>query len=326
MILVTGGAGYIGSHTVKALKKAGFQPLIFDNFSTGHRAFIKGTPAFEGDICNSDDLARAFAEYPIDGVLHFAGRALVGESIEKPELYYETNLHGGLSLLNAMKTCGVKFLIFSSSCATYGTPQQVPISEDHAQNPINPYGDSKLAFERAMRWFHEAHGLRYLSLRYFNAAGADAEGEFGEDHDPETHLIPLVLKAAAGRHPEVKILGTDYPTPDGTCVRDYIHVTDLASAHVMGLEALMGGRVESQAINLGTGSGCSVREVIEAARRITGKDFFARETVRRPGDPPTLIAAVDRARKVLGWTAVESGLDNIIRSAWNWASKTNQAW
>ena len=193
MILVTGGAGYIGSHTVKALKKAGFQPLIFDNFSTGHRAFIKSTPAFEGDIRNSDDLARAFAEFPIDGVLHFAGKALVGESVEKPELYYETNVQGGLNLLNAMKTCGVKFLIFSSSCATYGTPQQVPISEDHAQNPINPYGDSKFAFERAMKWFHEAHGLRYLSLRYFNAAGADAEGEYGEAHDPETHLIPLVL-------------------------------------------------------------------------------------------------------------------------------------
>src|SRR5439155_16828309 len=172
-----------------------------------------------------------------------------------------------------------------------------------------------------MRWFHEAHGLRYLSLRYFNAAGADAEGEYGEDHEPETHLIPLVLEAAAARRPEVQIHGTDYPTPDGTCVRDYIHVTDLASAHVMGLEALMGGRVESQAINLGTGSGYSVREVIEAARRITGKDFFVSETARRPGDPPTLIAAVDRAKKVLGWTAVESGLENIIRSAWNWASR-----
>jgi len=272
-------------------------------------------------MCNSDDLARAFAEYPIDGVLHFAGKALVGESFEKPELYYETNLQGGLNLLNAMKTCGVKVLIFSSSCATYGTPQQVPISEDHPQNPINPYGDSKLAFEHAMRWFHEAHGLRYLSLRYFNAAGADAEGEYGEDHEPETHLIPLVLEAAAARRPEVQIHGTDYPTPDGTCVRDYIHVTDLASAHVMGLEALMGGRVESQAINLGTGSGYSVREVIEAAGRITGKDFFVRETARRPGDPPTLIAAVDRAKKVLGWTAVESGLEEIIRSAWNWARK-----
>src|SRR3989454_7280884 len=245
VILVTGGAGYIGSHSVKALKKAGFQPLIFDNFSTGHHPFIKGTTAFEGDIRNSEDLARAFAEYPIDGVLHFAGKALVAESMEKPELYYETNLQGGLNLLNAMMKCDAKYLIFSSTCATYGNPQQVPIPEDHPQNPINPYGESKFAFERAMRWFHQAHGLQYLSLRYFNAAGADGDGEYGEDHDAETHLIPLVLDAAAGRRPEVTIFGTDYPTPDGTCQRDYIHVTDLASAHVIGLQALMEGRVES---------------------------------------------------------------------------------
>jgi len=321
VILVTGGAGYIGSHTVKALKKAGLQPLIFDNFSTGHHSFIKGTAAFEGDIRNSEDLARAFAEYPIDGVLHFAGKALVAESIEKPELYYETNLQGGLNLLNAMVKCGAKYLIFSSTCATYGNPAQVPITENHPQNPINPYGESKLAFERAMRWFHHAHGLQYLSLRYFNAAGADAEGEYGEDHDPETHLIPLVLDAAAGRRPEVKIFGTDYPTPDGTCLRDYIHVTDLASAHVVGLQGLIKGRVEAQAINLGTGYGYSVREVIEAARRITGKEFLVRETSRRPGDPPELIAAVDRAKKVLGWTAVHGDLENIIESAWNWACK-----
>jgi len=322
MILVTGGAGYIGSHTIKALKKAGFQPLIFDNFSTGHRSFIKGTPTYEGDVCNPDDLGRAFAEYSIDGVLHFAGRALVGESIEKPELYYETNLKGGLNLLSAMKNCATRYLIFSSTCATYGEPQHVPIPEDHPQNPINPYGDSKLAFERALRWFHRAHGLEYLSLRYFNAAGADPDGEFGEDHDPETHLIPLVLDTATGRRPEVQILGTDYPTPDGTCLRDYIHVTDLARAHVMGLQALMESRVESQAINLGTGHGYSVREVIETARRITGKDFTVRETARRPGDPPRLVAAVDRAKKVLGWSAIESDLDNIVRSAWNWTRRS----
>ena len=318
MILVTGGAGYIGSHTVKALKQAGLQPLIFDNFSTGHRSFIKATPVFEGDVSNPGDLAQMFAEYPIEGVLHFAGKALVGESVEKPELYYDINLKGGLNLLAAMKHCGVKFLIFSSTCAVYGHPQEVPISEDHPQNPINPYGDSKLAFERAMRWFHEAHGLEYLSLRYFNAAGADRDGEFGEDHDPETHLIPLVLDAAAGRRPEVRIFGTDYPTPDGTCLRDYIHVTDLARAHVLGLQELMEGRAQSQAINLGTGHGYSVREVIETARRITGKNFAVRETTRRPGDPPRLVASADRAKKVLGWNAVESDLDNIVRSAWNW--------
>src|SRR5437867_5527111 len=302
MILVTGGAGYIGSHTVKALKKAGLQPLIFDNFSTGHHSFIKGTAAFEGDIRNSEDLARAFAEYPIDGVLHFTGKALVAESIEKPELYYETNLQGGLNLLNAMVKCGAKYLIFSSTCATYGNPAQVPITENHPQNPINPYGESKLAFERAMRWFHKAHGLEYLSLRYFNAAGADADGEFGEDHNPETHLIPLALQAAIGHRAEVQIFGTDYPTPDGTCIRDYIHVSDLARAHVAGLQVLMEGRVQSQALNLGTGGGYSVREVIESVRRITGRDFAVRETARRPGDPPQLVASVNRAKDLLGWT------------------------
>jgi UDP-glucose-4-epimerase GalE len=318
VILVTGGAGYIGSHTVKALKAAGLQPVIFDDFSTGHRSFLRGTPAVEGDLCNPRDLAAAFSKDAIEGVLHFAGKALVGESTEKPELYYQTNVLGGLNLLNAMKQHGVKYLIFSSSCATYGVPEKIPIREDHPQNPINPYGDSKLAFERVMRWFHEAHGLEYLSLRYFNAAGADADGECGEDHAPETHLIPLVLQAAAGSRPDVQVFGTDYPTPDGTCLRDYIHVSDLARAHVLGLQALMQGRIQSQAINLGTGHGYSVREVIETVRRVTGRDFKIRETGRRAGDPPELVAAVDRAEEVLGWTATESNLDNIVKSAWNW--------
>src|SRR5215831_3221478 len=309
MILVTGGAGYIGSHTIKALKAAGLQPVIFDNFSTGHRSFVKGTPAFEGDLCNSSDVSEVFSEYGIDGVLHFAGNAVVGESTEKPELYYQTNLLGGLNLLNAMKRCDVKYLIFSSTCATYGLPQSLPLRENHPQNPISPYGETKLAFERTMRWFHDAHGLEYLSLRYFNAAGADAHGEFGEDHNPETHLIPLVLEAAAGRRPDVQIFGTDYPTPDGTCIRDYIHVTDLARAHVVGLQALMEERLQSQAFNLGTGHGYSVRQVIEAARRITGREFKVRETNRRAGDPSELVAAVDRAKELLRWTAVESDLD-----------------
>ena len=321
MILVTGGAGYIGSHTVKALNHAGFQPIIFDNFSTGHRSFVKGTPTVEGDICNPQDLDLVFSEYRIDGVLHFAGKALVGESIEKPELYYETNLKGGLNLLNAMKNCSVKYLIFSSTCATYGEPLQVPIPEDHAQKPINPYGESKLAFERALPWFQRAYGMQYLSLRYFNAAGADRDGEFGEDHDPETHLIPLVLDAASGRRADVKIFGTDYPTPDGTCLRDYIHVADLARAHVVGLKALMDGHIESQAINLGTGQGYSVREVIDAARRVTGRDFRVVETKRRAGDPPILVAAGDRAKKVLDWQATESDLDNIVRTAWNYCRR-----
>jgi UDP-glucose-4-epimerase GalE len=321
VILVTGGAGYIGSHTVKALKAAGLQPLIFDNLSTGHRSFIKGTPFLEGDIRQPGDLARAFGEHPIEGVLHFAGKALVGESTEKPEIYYETNFLGGMNLLNAMRNGGVKYLIFSSTCATYGVPQRVPIPEDHPQNPINPYGETKLAFERAMHWFHEAHGLKYLSLRYFNAAGADAEGGFGEDHDPETHLIPLVLDAAAGRRPEVQIFGTDYPTPDGTCLRDYIHVSDLARAHALGLQSLMKDGVQSQAINLGTGHGYSVREVIDAARRITGREFKVRESARRAGDPPELVGAVDCAKKVLGWIAVESDLNRIVETSWKWACR-----
>src|SRR6185436_15295206 len=234
---------------------------------------------------------------------------------------YETNFLGGLNLLNAMKNYGAKYLIFSSTCATYGVPQRVPITEDHPQDPINPYGDTKLAFERAMRWFHEAHGLEYLSLRYFNAAGADTDGEFGEDHDPESHLIPLVLDAAAGRRPDVQIFGTDYPTPDGTCLRDYIHVVDLARAHITGLQALMRNEIQSQAINLGTGHGYSVRDVIGAVRRVTGRDFNVREVARRSGDPPALVAAPGRAKDVLGWTAVESSLDNIVSSAWQWHTR-----
>ena len=318
MILVTGGAGYIGSHTVKALKAAGLDPVIFDNFSTGHRSFVKSTPAFEGDLANPNDLKRVFSEYAIEGVLHFAGKALVPESVTCPEVYYATNVLGGLNLLNAMRERGVRYLIFSSTCATYGMPKTVPIREDDPQNPINPYGDSKLAFERALRWFRNAHGIEFLSLRYFNAAGADAEGEFGEDHNPETHLIPLVLDAASGKRTHVQILGTDYPTPDGTCLRDYIHVTDLARAHVVGLQALMNGKIESQALNLGTGHGYSVREVIECVRLVTGRSFQVHESSRRPGDPPELVAAVDRAKQLLGWSAVESDLQNIVQTAWKW--------
>ena len=318
MILVTGGAGYIGSHTTKALRKSGFEPLIFDNFSTGHSEFVGNTKLVEGDLCNPQDLKRAFEANPIEGVLHFAGKALVPESHRSPELYYDTNVTGGINLLTAMKNSGVKHIIFSSTCATYGVPENIPIDESTPQRPINPYGETKLAFERALRWFRETYGIEYLALRYFNAAGADENGQFGEDHDPETHLIPLVLDAAMQRKAEVKIFGTDYPTPDGTCLRDYIHVSDLASAHVAGLEALLAGQVDSQAINLGTGSGYSVREVVETARRITGCDFPVVETVRREGDPPALVAAVERARAKLGWKAEMSDLEQIIASAWKW--------
>ena len=325
MILVTGGAGYIGRHTVKALQKDGFEPLIFDNFSTGHRDFVRETPCVEGDLANPADLDRVFGKYTIEGVLHFAGKALVPESHKDPELYYRTNVAGGINLLAAMNRFNVRHIIFSSTCATYGIPQEVPITEDCPQKPINPYGETKLAFEKALRWFDESHGLAYLSLRYFNAAGADPEGEFGEDHNPETHLIPLVFDAAMGRRPEVRILGVDYPTPDGTCVRDYIHVSDLARAHVVGMRALIDGRLQSQAINLGTGSGYSVREVVDTIRRVTGKNFAVREAARREGDPPVLVAAVDRARQYLGWTAEMSSLEKITDSAWNWHHRRFQS-
>ena len=259
-----------------------------------------------------------FAQYPIEGVMHFAGRALVGESHEKPELYQQINVGGGMNLLAAMDKAGVKHLIFSSTCATYGMPEKIPIREETPQNPINPYGESKLKFERAIVNAHAENNLEYLSLRYFNAAGADADGEFGEDHIPETHLIPLVFDAAMGRRPEVQILGVDYPTPDGTCLRDYIHVTDLARAHVIGMKALIEGRVKSQAINLGTGSGFSVREVIDATRRVTMKDFVVREMPRSRAIRRLWSQRVDRAKSVLGWNAEVSGLEQIIASAWAW--------
>jgi UDP-glucose-4-epimerase GalE len=316
MILVTGGAGYIGSHTVRALQRAGFEPLIFDNFSTGHRRFAAGIPFIEGDLLNPADLDRAFAAAPIEGVLHFAGLALVPESHRHPERYYQVNVAGGVNLLTAMHRRGVKRLVFSSTCATYGIPAMTPIREDFPQTPVNPYGETKLAFERALRWFGESYGLYYLSLRYFNAAGADPGGGIGEDHHDETHLIPLILDAAMGRRSSITIFGTDYPTPDGTCIRDYIHVNDLADAHVAALKAL-GEGVQSQALNLGTGRGHSVREVIETARRITAREFLVQEASRRAGDPPALVADPRRAEALLGWKS-QLGLTEIVESAWNW--------
>ena len=325
MILVTGGAGYIGSHTVQALKDSGFEPAIFDDFSSGHRDFVGDTPSVEGDIRRPRDLRKVFERFKINGVIHFAGRAEVAESRDCPELYYETNLGGGLNLLNTMRTAGVRHLIFSSTCAVYGIPETPSIAEDHPQSPINPYGETKLAFERALDWFHAAHGLEHLSLRYFNAAGADANARFGEDHDPETHLVPLVLEAAARLRPAVTIHGTDYPTKDGTCVRDYIHVTDLAAAHVSGLQRLLGGDLTSQAINLGTGRGASVREVIDTARTVTGRDFRVEEGMRREGDPPRLVAAAERAADLLDWRPEHSRLSNIVETAWRWLEKRTTA-
>jgi len=321
MILVTGGAGYVGSHAVQALKDVGIKPVIFDDFSSGHRDFVGDTPAVEGDIRRPTDLREAFKRFEIEGVIHFAGRAETAQSQENPELYYETNVGGGLNLLNAMRAAGVRHLIFSSSCATYGIAKTPSISEDHPQSPINPYGETKLVFERALEWFHIAHGIEYLALRYFNAAGADADARFGEDHDPETHLIPLVLEAAAGLRLSVTINGTEYPTEDGTCIRDYVHVTDLATAHVSGLQRLMAGTLASQAVNLGTGEGVSVREVINAVRKITGRDFTIAEGLPREGDPPRLVARVERAADLLNWEPEHSRLSNIVETAWNWLEK-----
>jgi UDP-glucose-4-epimerase GalE len=321
VILVTGGGGYIGSHTVKALGEAGFRLVVFDDFSTGHRDFVRGVDVIEGDLGRMTDVQSVFDRHAIEGVVHFAGRALVGESSKRPELYYATNVVGGLNLLNAMRDAGVTNLIFSSTCATYGIPETENLGEDHPQRPINPYGETKLAFERAMAWFGSAHGIRHLSLRYFNAAGADAACEFGEDHAPETHLIPLVLGAAAGLRARVEIYGTDYPTPDGTCVRDYIHVTDIADAHVTGLQKLMAGTLEPQALNLGTGTGASVREVIDTVRAVTGRDFEVVESPRRRGDAPRLVALAERVAEVLGWRPAHSDLPNIVDTAWHWQLK-----
>ena len=321
MILVTGGAGYIGRHTVQALEREGFETLIFDDFSTGHRDFVGDVPFIKGDICRFEDLQTAFSSYPIEGVLHFAGKALVAESREHPELYYETNVGGGLNLLRAMTEARVRPLVFSSTCATYGVPQTESIAEEHPQNPINPYGETKLAFERAMTWFGSAHGIRHVSLRYFNAAGADPDGSYGEDHVPETHLIPLVLEAAARLRNDVVIHGTDYPTPDGTCVRDYEHVTDLAQAHVTALRMLMEGTIESQAVNLGTGQGASVREIIEAAQKVTERELTVTEGPRREGDPPRLVAAVEKASALLDWSPQYSDVALIVETAWRWLKK-----
>ena len=323
MILVTGGAGYVGSHAAQALKDAGFEPVIFDNFSSGHRDFVKETPTVNGDICNNSDLESVFERFDIDGVLHFAGRAVVEESKERPYLYYETNVVGGWNLLRVMKAASVGYLIFSSSCAIYGHPQSSSLAEDHPKLPINPYGETKLAFERSLAWSKKEHGLEYLALRYFNASGADPDLRFGEDHNPETHLIPLVLSAAAGRRDDFIINGTDYSTSDGTCVRDYVHVSDLAVAHVKGLQLLMSGKISSQSINLGTGLGSSVREVIATARKITGRQFRVEIGPSRPGDPSSLIANTELAAKLLDWEPQNSELENILKTAWDWTRKRN---
>ena len=316
-ILVTGGAGYIGAHACKALSKAGYEPVAYDNLVYGHREAVRWGPFIEGDLADRSLLAETIARHKISAVMHFAAYAYVGESIEKPEKYFHNNVVNSLGLMEAMLAAGVKQMVFSSTCATYGLPETMPIREDTPQRPVNPYGESKLMIERALYWHGLAHGLRHVALRYFNAAGADPEGEIGEDHAPETHLIPLILEVALGRRAQIDVYGTDYPTPDGTAIRDYIHVQDLAEAHVLALRYLEGGG-ESVALNLGTGEGHSVRATIETAKRVTGRPIAARDTTRRPGDPPVLVADATRARQLLSWTPSLAALDRIIATAWTW--------
>jgi UDP-glucose 4-epimerase len=319
-ILVTGGAGYIGSHAVLALKDAGYDVVVLDNLVYGHAELVESVLKVElvvGDTNDRPFLDRLFQVHQFDAVMHFAAYAYVGESVTAPDKYYRNNVVGTLTLLEAMNAAGIKKFVFSSTCATYGVPTEVPIPESHPQNPINPYGATKLMVERILTDFDQAYEMRSVAFRYFNAAGADPQGRLGEDHNPETHLIPLVLFTALGKQESVSILGTDYDTPDGTCIRDYIHVTDLAVAHVQGLEYLMKGG-KSDRFNLGNGNGFSVREVIETARTVTGREIKAIEQPRRAGDPPALVGSGDRARQVLGWDPQYADLTQILSHAWSW--------
>ncbi|MDF9409215.1 MAG: UDP-glucose 4-epimerase [Pelotomaculum sp. PtaB.Bin013] len=318
-ILVTGGAGYIGSHTVRALVNKKHRVVVLDNLSKGHPAAVKEIELVRGDTSDRQLLKRLLTGCNIEAVMHFAASSLVGESVRLPSDYYRNNVVNGLTLLDAAVEAGVRYFVFSSTAAVYGEPIEVPITENHPATPLNPYGATKLALEGAMRWYGEAYGLRYTSLRYFNAAGADPAGDIGEDHEPETHLIPLVMKAALGLIPQLEIFGDDYPTPDGTCVRDYIHVNDLADAHILALEAMAGG-AGSNIYNLGNGNGYSVLEVIETAKAVTGSSIPVKYAARRAGDPAVLVAGSERIKDELGWRPAFPGLREIIETAWRWHS------
>ncbi len=317
MILVVGGAGYIGSHINKLLNQRGYKTVVFDSLVYGHRNFVKWGEFVLGDLNDKKQIRLCFEKYSVKAVMHFSAFAYVGESVTAPAKYYQNNFVGTLNLLEVMLEFDVKHFIFSSTCATYGVPEQIPITEEHPQNPINPYGETKLMVEKVLRDYDSAYNLRHINLRYFNAAGADIEAEIGELHDPETHLIPLVLDAAAGKRADIKVFGTDYDTPDGTCVRDYVHVNDLADAHILALEYLLNGG-KSDCFNLGNGNGYSVKEVIEVARNITGKEIIAVDSARRPGDPASLVGSADKIKQVLKWEPKYADLNTIIKSAWNW--------
>jgi len=319
-ILVTGGAGYVGSHACKALAQAGYTPVIYDNLVYGHAWAVKWGPFEKGDILDRPRLDEVIGQYNPEAVMHFAALTYVGESVENPGKYYRNNVAGSLVLLEAMRNHGIRDIVFSSTCAVYGNPEKIPISEDHSIKPMNPYGFSKFAVERMLKDFSAVHDMRYVSLRYFNAAGADPHAEIGEDHDPETHLIPLVLDTAAGRREHVKIFGTDYDTPDGTCMRDYIHVSDLASAHILALKFLR-DTGKSDIFNLGNGEGFSVREVITSGRKVTQRRIDTLDANRRPGDPAVLIGSAEKIKKVLGWQPKYMGIDDLILTAWTWHAK-----
>ncbi len=316
-ILITGGAGYIGSHVGKKLLEAGHQVITLDNLSKGHHQAVLGGKFIEGDLADKKMINQVMVDEKIEAVIHLAAFSLVGESMEKPGLYYYNNVTNGLNLLEAMVNNGVKYLVFSSTAAVYGEPREVPIPETHPTKPGNTYGESKLIFEMMMARYSQIYDLKYISLRYFNAAGADPEGKIGEDHHPETHLIPIVLQKALGLREKLFIFGDDYPTSDGTCIRDYIHVVDLADAHMLAVKALAGG-MDSRIYNLGNGEGYSVKEVIDTASEIVGKEIIAEKGPRRTGDPAVLIASSEEIKRELGWKPLYPNLKKIIETAWKW--------
>jgi len=320
IVLITGGAGYIGSHTAKIMARAGHTPIVLDNMTFGHEWAAKWGPLEKGDLSDTAFLADVFKRHKIDAVVHFAANAFVGESMTNPKKYFRNNTVNTLNLLDAMVDANVKEIVFSSTCATYGDPHYMPLDELHPQNPVNPYGESKFFVERMLHWYAAAYGIRFAALRYFNAAGADPEGEIGEDHTPETHLIPLVIEVALGKRPHIGVFGTDYPTHDGTAIRDYIHVNDLADAHVRALNHLkMGGK--NLKLNLGTGRGNSVREVIAAVEAVSGKIVSVIESPRRPGDPAELIANATLARETIGWIPQYTDIRVIAEHAWKWHTR-----
>jgi UDP-arabinose 4-epimerase len=323
-VLVTGGAGYIGSHTCKALAGAGYEPVVLDNLSTGHGWAVKWGPLVVADIADRARVATAVKQFDVEAVIHFAAHAYVGESIQQPQKYFDNNVTKTLALLDVVLKSGIRKVVFSSSCATYGLPRKLPITEDHPQEPISPYGASKLFVEKILYWYDQAYGMRHVNLRYFNAAGADPGGEIGEDHAPETHVIPLIIAAAQGVNSFVEIFGTDYDTPDGTAVRDYVHVCDLADAHVTALDHLSDGRT-SASVNLGTGYGHSIRDIISAVQAVSGRDIPFVEGSRRVGDPPILVANPQFGEKLLRWTPEKSDLRTIVLTAWEWHRSKNFA-